>query len=108
MKKTAATEPFDEARAWFQKALDFDPWYANVGSRMGALLLFQGNFVDSIQVNRRTVQTLDAYEIHERMGAAYFLSGNVAAAGREWNIVRLRYAPAKPLFDALVSQISTK
>jgi len=102
MTKVAKSEAFDEARVWFRRGMEWDPWYANEGSRLGALLLYQGRFADSIMMNERTLATLDSYEIHERLGAAYFFLGNVKAAVREWDIVRRRYAPAKNFFDALV------
>lgn len=93
-----------QARMLFEKSQASDRWYANASSRLGQLLLFQGDFPASIKVSQRTLKTLEAYEIHERLGAASFFAGDMKRAREHWSICLTRRPDSSGFYSALLEQ----
>ncbi len=104
---TRLADNLDEAQVLFSKSLAADRWYANASSRLGQLLLFKGEFAESLKVSSRTLKTLEAYEIHERMGAAAFFNGDRKLAAEHWRICRERRPDMAEFYTALISQAQT-
>lgn len=86
--------PFPEVEVYWRKALEWDPRYSNASSRYGALLLMRGNYAEAQRVLKQTLLDLEAHEVHERLGFAYFFLGDIRTAITEWDLCRQR----RPLF----------
>lgn len=95
----------DEAAKLFERALDADRWYANASSRLAQLMLFRGRFSECVDLSRRTLKTLHAYEIHERMGAAAFFSGDWKTAREHWMVCLNRRPEMAEFYRALLSRL---
>jgi len=104
MNVVADVEPMQAAREQFERALAADRWYANASSRLAQLLLFQGHYRQSIEVSGRTLKTLEAYEVHERIGAAAYLAGDHKLARDEWQICGMRRAGVADYYEALIQR----
>lgn len=101
----ASEETMAGVRARFESAHQADKWYANASSRLGQLYLFQGNYADSLRISRRTLRTLEAYEIHERMGAAAFFSGDHKTARDHWLTCLNRRPEMSDFYSALLARL---
>ncbi len=105
MSALANSPAMDDARRLFQKSQDADRWYANAASRLAQIMLFQGDFGACVEASRRTLRTLEAYEIHERMGAAAFFSGNYKTAREHWLVCLNRRPEMAEFYKALLSRL---
>jgi O-antigen ligase len=90
MQMLASTEEMDQARELFEKSLAADRWYANASSRLGQLLLFQNKWPESLAVSRKTLRTLETYEVHERVAMAAFFLGDMKLSHEHWVICNTR------------------
>jgi hypothetical protein len=106
MQAVAQVPGLDEAKELFIKSQSVDRWYANASSRLGQLLLFQGDFGKSTEVSRRTLKTLQAYEVHERMGAAAFLDGKMPLAKEHWTVCLTRRPDQAELYRGLLQRVA--
>lgn len=89
-QEIAQSPPLMLAETYFRKALEWDRRYSNASSRYGALLLMRGNYADAAAVLRQTLLDLESYEVHERLGFAYYFLGDYDAAAEEWTTCLLR------------------
>ncbi|MBX7244034.1 MAG: O-antigen ligase family protein [Candidatus Sumerlaeaceae bacterium] len=81
-----ADGPLKDSEESYKRALSWDPNYTNATSRYGAMLLMQGRLEEASEMLKRTLGGLQAPEVHERLGMAYYLAGRKTDAAREWQI----------------------
>lgn len=100
-----------EARDLMRRSLAWDPDYTNASSRYGALLLMSGDYPNARHWLIRTLRNLQAPEVHERLGFAYYLdtaatpearAQAVEAAHRHWRIVASRRPVMREYLLALI------
>jgi O-antigen ligase/Tfp pilus assembly protein PilF len=89
----------------FHTALRWDPRYSNASSRLGALLMMQGKYAESIRVTRQTLRDLESSEIYERLGFAHYLQSNWTEAAKAWQVCLARRPVQWQLYEALLRQI---
>jgi hypothetical protein len=94
-----------QAAVLFARSLAWDDHYSNASSRYGALLLYEGNYKASIKYLNQALRDLEAFEIHERLGFAYYFSGDFAKAKTEWTICRNRRPALSDYYSGLLKQI---
>jgi tetratricopeptide (TPR) repeat protein len=106
MQTLAAGDAMESAGRNFERALAADRWYANASSRLGQLLLFQGRFEECLEVSRRTLKTLEAFESHERMGAAAYFMGDAKMAREHWQTCLTRRPEMAAFYQALLDAVA--
>lgn len=104
MKSLAETKSMQHARELFEKSLAADRWYANASSRLGQLLIFQNDWHGAFDVSRRTLKTLETYEIHQRMAMAAFLLGDMKKSHEHWTICENRVPLAAEMYGPLAAR----
>lgn len=104
MRSVAMMSPMQHARASFEQALHADRWYANASSRLGDLLIFQNEWHRCMDVTRRTLKTLETHEVHERMGLAAYLAGDMKKAREHWTICQQRMPHTAEFYERLLER----
>jgi len=104
MERLSTDSSMLAAGGLFERALEVDRWYANASSRLGQLRLFQGEYDECLEISRRTLRTLQAYEIHERMGAAAFFDGDMKRAQEHWSTCLTRRPEMAEFYSALMER----
>lgn len=105
MNALSAGPAMEDALENFRRSNDADRWYANASSRLGQLLLFRGDYAGALETGRRTLKTLEAYEIHERMGAAAFFLGDYKRAREHWALCMTRRPESAEFYRALLGRL---
>jgi hypothetical protein len=103
-REIAQSHPLMLAETFFRRALAWDPRYSNASSRYGALLMMRGNYADAVRTLKTTLLDLQSHEIHERLGFAYYFSGDMKSAAREWSVCQERRPVLAGYFRGLVRQ----
>jgi O-antigen ligase len=100
-----------QARRLMEQALRWDSTYTNASSRLGALLLMAGDYENARLWLIATLRNLQAPEVHERLGFAYYLDQTADPASRtravksahdHWRLVAARRPLMQEYMEALI------